>query len=53
MDKVAWWLDVLGILTERAYEKLIDGEYDEAQRIVSVISWLIGAYQDEAAAVEE
>ncbi len=52
MDKVQWWLDVLGILTDHANEKLVEGEYGEAQRIVSIISWLIGQYQDEAATEE-
>ncbi len=52
VDKVQWWLDVLEMLTDRAEEKLVEGEYGEAHRIVSVIGWLIGQYQNEAAAEE-
>ena len=48
VGKAEWWLDVLGILADRAYEKLVDSEHGEAQRIVSVMTWLISEWQAEA-----
>ena len=39
---LGWRLDALEMLTERAIEMHVNGEYGEAQRILSVLSCLIG-----------
>ena len=38
---LAWRLDALEMLAERALEMHVQGEYAEAQRIVSVLGCLI------------
>ncbi len=42
----SWRLDALEMLADRALEMLVNGEYGEAQRILSVMSSLIAEIQD-------
>ena len=44
---MAWRLDALEMLAERAHEKLVDSENGEAQRIVSVMTCIIEEIQRE------
>ena len=41
LDTLAWRLDALEMLADRAHEMCINGEYGEAQRILSVLGCLI------------